>query len=501
MAPGNPKPAPRTEEIKRRLKSAGINLDAYNCRIDATSENPPGFEFHCPNDERLVDDAQNSRTLRLNYIVYPGADKWPVAAENTLSFTEDGVAQPLHLDVSLDASGRGRAFLLLQPEAAKPVANPAGEQAAKRRRANAVKLRLRKAGVDLDTYKWELGAISENPLGFEFQCTDFKRLVQDAERSQSLALNFADLPGADPWRTAGVKNVGYTEIGAQGPVHIDIAIDRPGQCRVYLMPASVQFKSDAMRRAQIASANDNKVYSEIARRLAGFNPPIVLEEHIAKIVGINDTTLDGINFIARDYNKLKRALSSARAGGEPAFAKATGEDRDHWALKASFMATDGTGYREVFRVKLQDQPLSLFDRREGESRRGMRRFTAGFAGNQGLPDLTSLHCAVSPGGCNIHIDETGFVITDDQGKPVLDADFLQHLVNELLFKTYAKKILPDIIVNRVNLILPSSFVDFDRIGASVDLYKTKNFRVALSGTCSISGDHECVGTVTVSGRF
>ena len=121
--------------------------------------------------------------------------------------------------------------------------------------------------------------------------------------------------------------------------------------------------------------------------------------------------------------------------------------------------------------------------------------------NQGLPDLTSLHCAVSPGGCNIHIDETGFVITDDQGKPVLDADFLQHLVNELLFKTYAKKILPDIIVNRVNLILPSSFVDFDRIGASVDLYRTKNFRVALSGTCSISGDHECVGTVTVSGRF
>ena len=56
-------------------------------------------------------------------------------------------------------------------------------------------------------------------------------------------------------------------------------------------------------------------------------------------------------------------------------------------------------------------------------------------------------------------------------------------------------------VDRVNLILPSSYVDYNRAGVSFDLKKTKNYRVTLTGTCSISGDHDCSGTVTVSGRF
>lgn len=118
-----------------------------------------------------------------------------------------------------------------------------------------------------------------------------------------------------------------------------------------------------------------------------------------------------------------------------------------------------------------------------------------------MPDLSSLHCAVTIGGCNIHIDDTGFIITDELGNPVLDADFLQHLVNEYLLKTVFKKYLPDAVVNRVNLVLPNSAVEFNRIGVSFDLHKSKNYRVALSATCSIFGERDCTGTITVSGRY
>ena len=66
---------------------------------------------------------------------------------------------------------------------------------------------------------------------------------------------------------------------------------------------------------------------------------------------------------------------------------------------------------------------------------------------------------------------------------------------------FAASLAGDGVVDRVNLILPSSYVDYNRIGVSLDLKKTKNYRVSLTGTCSITGDHECSGTLSVSGRF
>jgi len=380
--------------------------------------------------------------------------------------------------------------------------DPKVYEPALRKDANEVKLRLRKAGVNLDGYTWSLDNVFYNPVGFDFTCKDHNRLVQDAEKSRFLALNYVDLPGSDPWRKAGIKSVGYTEIDAQGPVHLDVAIDRPGTCRAYLMPPGVKFKADALRRAQLATAHDRKVYSEIARRLANCNPPIILDHHIAKIISIADTTLDGVNFVSRDYKKLITALKGAKDGaGNPIFAHATLENRDHWALKASFLATDGTGFREIFRLKIAERPLADSGPVDSYAARRARRFAGEFADNTAVPDLSSLHCAVSIGGCNIHIDETGFVVADELGKPVLDADFIQHLVNELLFKTYAKRILPDGFVNRVNLVLPNSAVEFNRTGVSLNLHKSKNYRVAVSATCSIWGDRDCSATVSVSGRF
>jgi hypothetical protein len=263
---------------------------------------------------------------------------------------------------------------------------PAVYEPALRRDANSVKLRLMKAGINLDGYTWTLNNIFYNPVGFDFTCTDHHRLVQEAERSRSLALHFADLAGNDPWLKVGLKSVGYTEIGAAGPVHLDIAIDRPGTCRAYLMPHGVKFKADAMRMAQLKTAQDNAVYAAIARRLG---PLINLDHHIAKLVSIGDTTLDGINFVARDYKKLKQALIDAKDGaGNPFFAHATLEDKDHWALKASFMATDGTGFREVFRLKISDRPLLDGVLLDKSSDRRMRSLAGHFSDNTAVPDLS-----------------------------------------------------------------------------------------------------------------
>lgn len=379
---------------------------------------------------------------------------------------------------------------------------PRVTEPALRKQANDVKLRLLKAGVNLDQYRWSLDNVFDNPPGFDFTCADPHRLTQEAERSSSLALHYADLPGRDPWRLAGLTSVGYTEVDTNAPVHLDIAVNRLRTCRAYVMPGGVKFKADALRQAQLSNAHDSKVYAEIARRLAACNPPIILDDHVAKIMSISDTALDGVNFTARDYKKLIQALKDAKDGaGNPVFAHATLTDPDHWALKASFLATDGTGFREIFRLKMSDRPLLDAGPQDGYGARKSRRFGGQFAENTAVPDLSSLHCAVSIGGCNIHIDNTGFVVTDEAGNPVLDADFLQHLVNELLFKTYAKKILPDGFVNRVNLVLPNTAVEFNRVGMSFDLHKSKKYQVSLAGTCSISGAHDCSATVTVSGRF
>ena len=104
-------------------------------------------------------------------------------------------------------------------------------------------------------------------------------------------------------------------------------------------------------------------------------------------------------------------------------------------------------------------------------------------------------------GCNIHVDETGFVIADDKGNLVLEPGMIQHIFNELIFKTYGRYLLPEGIVRRVNLVLPSTATDFNRVGVSVDAYRTRNFRVTVNATCSIFGATDCSATISVSGRF
>jgi hypothetical protein len=191
-------------------------------------------------------------------------------------------------------------------------------------------------------------------------------------------------------------------------------------------------------------------YKTIAARLAALDPPVFIEGHIAqtdklirkqdKILGktqfstleANESTLDGINFRAVDPDLLVRELERAKdKWGSQALASMR-EDPGHWALKASFGKTVGTGWREKWREAPYGSPATTLEA-EGKADNLMRmRF--GTAGSS--IRFTALHCAVHEigGQCNIHIDETGFVLALPKGF-ALTPDLYGHFVNELLVKT------------------------------------------------------------------
>ena len=109
-----------------------------------------------------------------------------------------------------------------------------------------------------------------------------------------------------------------------------------------------------MSNPTIAKASDT--YRKIATRLSGFSPPILIEQHIASDLFAGRTTLDGVNFVAKDYDRLLAALRNAKdLSGEKAFAEGSMHDPRHWALRLSFTATHGIGFREIWRPRLSDR--------------------------------------------------------------------------------------------------------------------------------------------------
>jgi len=185
-------------------------------------------------------------------------------------------------------------------------------------------------------------------------------------------------------------------------------------------------------------------FRAIASRLAVLDPPLHIENHIAQREWFDggrrtqfstlesfDSTLDGIDFVAKDSKHLADLLYNAKDNwGQRSFASMR-EDPDHWALKKSFAKTVGTGWRESWRPAPISPPGSI-PARSGEMDNSFRmRF-----GNAGVPiRYTALHWAVDnvSGNCNVHIDERGFVLELPSGIS-LTPDFYGHWMEELNLK-------------------------------------------------------------------
>ena len=265
------------------------------------------------------------------------------------------------------------------------------------------------------------------------------------------------------------------------------------------------------------------VYRKIANRLENnFLPAFKVDRYIKSGLSVGRDTLGGITFVPwpldkrpgavkivepierPDWYDIQVALRVAKTlDGKDAFAEGRSPEKPaNWALDASMCATIGKGFREIWWPKLSERPLSLDDlpgrRRPRWNAASGARFGEGPSNSV---DQSSLHFAVAPDRCNIHVDEMGFVIGGAAGEVSVDPDFAQHLVNELLWKSLASKVFPDSLVDRLSIMLPSSSNEYSRAGITADLMRQKNYKVTLTSSCSVRGDFECSATVGISGKF
>jgi hypothetical protein len=194
-----------------------------------------------------------------------------------------------------------------------------------------------------------------------------------------------------------------------------------------------------------------RTYDAIVARCTNLTPPIDLAKHIKQgTCRVAKNTLDGITFEAVDpadleaeldgRMKLPGAGKSPLLGGlsfdttraprpENASMTSMKEEPGHWALKASFGATVGVGFREQWRPPPLPRTALL-----PTTSLGSERLSLGFGETGKRLTFTALHAAVSPSVCNFHIDERGFVVSTPEGA-VVTATFWGHLANELLLKT------------------------------------------------------------------
>jgi hypothetical protein len=254
----------------------------------------------------------------------------------------------------------------------------------------------------------------------------------------------------------------------------------------------------------MADPKTSDVYRQISNRLGNFRPAIQLDKYIKSGLDVGSTTLGGITFVPTKWDDIVTALRIAKtADGEKAFAEGKSPEKpSNWALDMSMANTIGKGFREIWRPKLSDRPLSIDDLPERHRPKWNVSDSARFGDDPSKSlDLSSLHFAVAPDRCNVHIDETGFVIIGPTGELVVDPDFAQHLVNELFWKSKGTNLLPGWLVDRISIMLPNSNNEFSRIGITADLLRQKSYKVSVTGSCSIRGDFECAATIGISGEF
>lgn len=254
---------------------------------------------------------------------------------------------------------------------------------------------------------------------------------------------------------------------------------------------------------------NRQVYETIKKRLMNFTPQIQLGEHIVyswdRIKKLNASenngrnpkekyrrlivrrdVLNGIDFIVEDYDKLLAAIRNARADvDKPGFAEGSGKDfKKHWALAISFGATEGLGFREIFRPQIVERPIENVNKMRFDTRLG-RDYTV---------DISSLHIAVSNfkdfPRCNIHIDRMTVTlggITDDVG---ISPTVIGHFVNELLFKTYLQGKLPNWIIDAFDINLMDPYTGFLNAGIGATIIDKPNFKWTINYSVGLNNSTE-----------
>lgn len=243
---------------------------------------------------------------------------------------------------------------------------------------------------------------------------------------------------------------------------------------------------------------EESLEGELDTRLNVPNPRITLGQRRPGTVVEGTTTLVGITFRPKNFQDLWMAFRHATRNGSPAFhyhpltVRSMGRqiylDLIHAdPVQISYAATSagmpgkkeqrGFGFREIkdLTPQLDDRPLMMSDVRPNP------RFAARFS----TPivrriDIRSLHVALTPEACNIHIDEVGFVARGPSDLLVLTPDFLNHMINELVFKTNLRGVLGEWITDHFSVLVPSSDTHYaPTVGIGFELPK-QNLSVSAS---------------------
>lgn len=240
------------------------------------------------------------------------------------------------------------------------------------------------------------------------------------------------------------------------------------------------------------------VYDAIKSRLMNLTPPIVLHEHIAhspqKIIELGKfrrviahrNTLQGIDFIVEDRSKFLSAIENTVVGNESAFIKGSQNDwKNHWAMTLSFMATDGIGFREIYRPKIVDLPIDNSNNIPFDSRFG-RDINI---------DISALHFAIADfpkllnlTRCNIHIDNLTVTLGGINDGVGISPSVINHLVNELLFKTSFEKFLPKEIIDFLDISILNPDEGFLRAGITANLINTPNLKWKISYSVGLNNN-------------
>lgn len=244
---------------------------------------------------------------------------------------------------------------------------------------------------------------------------------------------------------------------------------------------------------------NQKVYDAIKNRLMNFTPQILLGDHIVhswervkklnasennkkspegkyRRLIVHRNILNGIDFIIEDYDKLLCTIRNARADiSKPGFVEGSKKDfKKHWALALSFAATDGIGFREIFRPQIVERPLENFNRMPFDNRFG-RDYTV---------DISSLHLAISNfkdfPRCNIHIDNLTVTLGGITNEIGISPTSIGHIVNELLFKTYLQRKLPNWLIDAFDISLLDPHTGFLNAGIGATIINKPNFKWTIN---------------------
>jgi hypothetical protein len=241
-------------------------------------------------------------------------------------------------------------------------------------------------------------------------------------------------------------------------------------------------------------------FRSIESRLANFNPPIVLRDHIidnpisASDLTVHPLLVQGIDFTLKDPDKFLDAIDAAKTGIDKAFSKGSTKPDDwkrHWALSASLLATKGIGYREPWRFYLNDRATQLVNARPTRVMNSPT-FDNDFAGNFGEADqmdLSALHISVAYGkwtACNIHVDHTGIAMMNGDGDLSITPNVGSHFIHELLFQTIAGEHLPTWFIDRVKLHFFSPELGYRRLGVSYDVLKGRTYKLTVTASCGLT---------------